>query len=251
MKTLVFLHGWGATANIWRRQVEAFSSPDNSVLTPTFPTWEVSWLVNYLQKLPLPDTVLVGWSLGGMLLLDALSQMTFTPAGLVLVAAPASFCERLDHPHGQPRTVVRALRRTVRKDLHRGLLDFASRCLAPGEANFSEEIYHDFQPQENGADLAAGLDYLINTDLRPQLSMIPARVLIIQGDQDDIVPLAQSEILQHYLKDARMVRIEGAGHAPFFTRANEFNGILKGFLGEGGKEQRPRSSLPKTPPPIQ
>ena len=232
MKTLVFFHGWGATGNSWRRQVEAFSSPDITVLTPTFPVWEVSWLEEYLQTLPLAETVLVGWSLGGMLLLETLSQKPVTPAGLVLVATPASFCERPDHPHGQPRAVVRALRRTVREDPHRGLLDFAGRCLAPGEENFREEIFQDFQPRENGLDLAAGLDYLINTDLRPQLSRVPAGALIIQGDQDSIVPPAQAETLRHDLGDARLVRIPGAGHAPFLTRAREFNEIMERIVGE-------------------
>jgi pimeloyl-[acyl-carrier protein] methyl ester esterase len=250
MKTLVLLHGWGATGNIWRRQVEAFSSRGITLLTPTFPTWEVSWLVDFLQELSLPDTILVGWSLGGMLLLEALSQELVAPGALVLVATPASFCERPDLPYGQPRAVVRALRRTVREDRRRGLLDFASRCLVPGEENFQEEISQDFQPQENGADLAAGLDYLINTDLRSQLSRIPAGALIIQGDQDNIVPPAQTEALRHYLKDARMVRIPGAGHAPFLTRAGEFNEVLKGYLRERARVRGPlpppSNSLPQS-----
>jgi pimeloyl-[acyl-carrier protein] methyl ester esterase len=233
LKTLVFLHGWGATGNIWRRQVEAFSSPGMTVLTPTFPAWEVSWLVEYLQTLPLAETWLVGWSLGGMLLVEALSQKPVTPAGLVLVATPASFCERPDHPHGQPRAVVRALRRTVRQDPRRGLLDFADRCLAPGEGNFREEILEDFQPQENCPDLAAGLDYLINTDLRPQFSRVPAGALIVQGDQDTIVPMEQSEVLHHSLKDASLVRIPGTGHIPFLTRVGEFNEVVGEFLREG------------------
>jgi pimeloyl-[acyl-carrier protein] methyl ester esterase len=241
MKTLVFLHGWGTTGNIWRRQVEAFSGLDIAVLTPTFPAWGVPWLVGYLQELPLAETVLVGWSLGGMLLLEALGQGLVRPGGLVLVATPASFCARPDHPCGQPRAVVRALRRTVREDPHRGLADFAGRCLAPGEVNFQEEILQDFQPQENGADLAAGLDYLINTDLRPKLSRIPSRALIIQGDQDNIVPPAQAEALRHYLIDARMVRIPGAGHAPFLTQAEAFNEVVGEFMREGA---RGRGSLP-------
>ena len=232
MKTLVFLHGWGATGNIWRRQVEAFVSPDITVATPTFPTWEVSWLSQYLRTVPLAETVLAGWSLGGMLLLEVLSRNPVTPAGLILVATPASFCERPDYPYGQPRAVVRALRRTVRKDAGRGLADFANRCLAPGEEHFREEIFREFQPQKNGADLAAGLDYLINTDLRPHLSMIPADAMIIQGDQDAIVSPAQSEIFQCSCKDARVVRLPGAGHAPFLTRAKEFNKVVGEFLQE-------------------
>jgi pimeloyl-[acyl-carrier protein] methyl ester esterase len=233
MKTLVLLHGWGVTGKIWRRQVEAFSGQGLTVLTPTFPAWEVPWLAGYLQELPLAETVLVGWSLGGMLLLEALSQESFIPGGLILVATPASFCERPDYPSGQPRATVRALRRAVREDPRRGLDDFASRCLTPGEANFQKEILQDFQLQENGADLAAGLDYLLNTDLRPQLPGIPPGALIIQGDQDAIVPPKQTEILQQHLKDAQVVKLPGAGHAPFITQAVAFNEVMRKIVGGG------------------
>jgi pimeloyl-[acyl-carrier protein] methyl ester esterase len=243
MNPLVFLHGWGASGHIWRRQAEAFGGRAMEVLAPTFPSWTVSWLADYLKKIPLAGSVLVGWSLGGMLLLETLGQELFIPAGLVLVAAPASFCQQPDHPWGQPRAVVRSLRRAVREDPRRGLADFAGRCLAPGEMNLTREILQDFQPQANGADLAAGLDYLLNTDLRPRLAGMPAGALIIQGDDDAIVPPGQTEFLQENLKDARMVRIPGAGHAPFLTRALEFNEILKNFLREG--------AAPPGPPPNQ
>ena len=242
MNTLVFLHGWGADGNIWRGQAEEFSRQGFAVLTPTFPVWEVSWLTGYLQELPLADTVVVGWSLGGMLLLESLAQEHFEPAGLVLVATPASFCQRPDHPWGQPQSVLRALRRAVHSNSGNGLADFASRCLAPGEANFQEDLRHDFQPRANGADLGRGLDYLLHADLRPQLARVPAEALIIQGEEDAIVPPAQADFLGRHLKGARMVKIPEAGHIPFFTRAEEFNEVLKEVLREGPGEHDPRPS---------
>jgi pimeloyl-[acyl-carrier protein] methyl ester esterase len=112
-----------------------------------------------------------------------------------------------------------------------GLADFAGRCLAPGEADFREKIIQDFQPREDGADLAGGLDYLLNTDLRPQMPGIPQGALIIQGEEDAIVPPEQAGILGKYLKNARVVRLPGAGHAPFLTRVAEFNQILEKTMG--------------------
>jgi pimeloyl-[acyl-carrier protein] methyl ester esterase len=237
MNTLVFLHGWGADGNIWRRQVEAFSGQGFTVLSPSFPVWEVPWLVDYLQELPLAETVLVGWSLGGMLLLEALAQKPLEPAGLVLVATPASFCQRSDHPFGQPPAVVRALRRAVRVDARRGLADFASRCLAPGEANFQGQLLQEFQPRAQGADLAAGLDYLLHADLRPRLSRVPDGALVIQGEKDAIVPPAQADLLGQHLKNAQIVRFPEAGHVPFFTRAEKFSEVIEDFLREGARRR--------------
>lgn len=236
MTSLVLLHGWGARGSIWRRQVEAFSGKEVTVKAPTIPVWEARWLSEYLQDLPLAETILVGWSLGGMLLLEALAETPGTPAGLVLVATPASFCQRPDYPWGQPRTVVRAMRRALRENSRPVLADFATRCLAPDEAGFREEMLGEFRFRENGADLAAGLDYLLETDLRPRLPRAPAEVLLVQGEQDGIVPPQQARVLQQHFKNARVVGLSGAGHAPFLTQAEAFNEILKEFLREEARE---------------
>ncbi|MGQ9688261.1 MAG: alpha/beta fold hydrolase [Desulfobaccales bacterium] len=229
---LVFIHGWGTTGSVWVQQLKALADQRARVLAPTLPTWEVSRLAHFLQNHPLPETVAVGWSLGGMLLVEALSRLAEKPAALVLVATPACFCQRPDYPWGQPAAAVRALRRTIRRDVKRGLLDFAGRCLAPGEADFQGDFTREFQAPSPDADLAAGLDYLLSTDLRPRLAAIRGRCFIVQGEEDRIVPPEQAEVLQRFLPGARLIRFPGAGHAPFFTQADEFNT----FMGEVCRE---------------
>ena len=80
MTTLVFFHGWGASGRVWERQAAAFGDR-MPVLTPTVPVWEVGWFSEYLRGLDLQECLLVGWSLGGMLLLEALSRLTDPPPG--------------------------------------------------------------------------------------------------------------------------------------------------------------------------
>ncbi len=59
----------------------------------------------------------MGWSLGGMLLLEALSGLTDpSPGGLVLVGVAPVFTRRPDYPWGQPPAVVRAMRRALTKN---------------------------------------------------------------------------------------------------------------------------------------
>jgi pimeloyl-[acyl-carrier protein] methyl ester esterase len=250
MKTLVFFHGWGVGGRIWRRQAEVFASQGVRVLTPDVPTWEVPWLTAYLHTLPLAETVLAGWSLGGMLLLEALSREDILPGGLILVAASASFIQRPDYPVGQAPAAVRALRRAVRADIRRGLADFAGRCLAPGEADFQEAMLQEFMPRENGADLAAGLDYLLTADLRPCLSRIRGRCLILQGDRDAVALPAQAEVLRRGLADARVVKFPGAGHAPFITQAADFNEVVQNFLKERAGVGASRSPDPQLSPEL-
>ena len=233
MKTLVFLHGWGASGRIWERQAEAFQAR-RPVLTPTIPAWEVSWVKDFLKDLPLPDCLLVGWSLGGMLLVEALAELEARPAALVLAGVAASFCPRADYPLGQPPGGVRAMRRAVKIDAGRVVGDFARQCLAPGESSFLPELLERMQPGQSPEELARGLDYLLARDLRPDLARLNGgRVTIIQGDQDRITAAAQAQFLHRRLPGSRLKIIAGAGHLPFFTRAAEFNEVLEEILGGG------------------
>ena len=122
-----------------------------------------------MTRLPLEETVLVGWSLGGMLLLEALGQLAGPPpAATVLVGVAPVFCQRPGHPWGQPVASVRAMRLGLRSDPTRVLTDFLASCLAPGEESFRDEAAAGFDFTADPAHLALlsqGLDYLRDKDL--------------------------------------------------------------------------------------
>jgi pimeloyl-[acyl-carrier protein] methyl ester esterase len=226
MKSLVLLHGWGATEAIWGRQVEAFERMVE-VWTPRLPEWDAGWLTTFLADLDLPQSILVGWSLGGMLLLETLAGLrSLTPAAVVLVGVAPVFCQRPDHPWGQPEAAVRAMRRALRRDAAQVVADFAAACLAPGEEAFRQEAAAGFEAAADPGHLAQGLDYLREKDLRGLLPRTPGPVIIIQGEQDGIVDPSQAEFLKEHLPGANLHVMAGAGHLPFLTQAEAFKSIL-------------------------
>jgi pimeloyl-ACP methyl ester carboxylesterase len=230
MTTLVFFHGWGASGRVWERQAAAFGGR-MPVLTPTLPVWEADWLAEYLRGLNLPACLLVGWSLGGMLLLEALSRLTDPPpGGMVLVGVAPVFTQRPDYPWGQPPGVVRAMRRGVIKNPSQVLAAFAEQCLAPGETAFASQAREAFAVPVAAGTLAAGLDYLLQRDLRLLLSRLPAGAVVIQGQADRIVDPGQGRFLKENLPGARLHLLPAAGHLPFLTQAAAFNGILETCL---------------------
>jgi pimeloyl-[acyl-carrier protein] methyl ester esterase len=232
VKTLALFHGWGASGRSWQRQVEALAGRA-AVLAPDIPAWETGWLRAYLETIPLAESVLVGWSLGGMLLLEVLATLgSPAPAGLVLVGGAASFGVRPDYPHGQPAAAMRAMRRALKGNPGRVLAQFAGSCLAPGEEAFREEVLDLFASPPHPENLAPGLDYLLQRDLRACLAHIMAGAVLIQGEQDAIVPAAQARFLAAQLPGARLHLLPNAGHVPFVTQAPAFNQILAGMLGE-------------------
>ena len=201
------------------------------VITPTAPVWEVGWFTEYLAGLDLKASLLVGWSLGGMLLLEAISRLTDpNPGGLVLVGVAPVFTRRPDYPWGQPPGVVRAMRRALGMNPAQVLAGFAHQCLAPGEAVFASQAQESFAVPGAAGTLAAGLDYLQQCDLRPLLPRLPAGAVVIQGQSDRIVDPAQGRFLQEQLPGARFHLLPAAGHLPFLTQAVAFNGILETCL---------------------
>ncbi len=243
MKTLVLFHGWGAAGSIWRWQVEAFGSRLR-VLAPDTGAWEPGWFRQYLSELPLPESVLVGWSLGGMLLIQTLTQYEGpAPGGLVLTGVAASFCRRPDFPYGQPAAGVRAMRRALRDNPGEVLRKFARSCLAPGEEAFGIEAEAAFQSPAHPENLAAGLDYLLGQDLSRSLRRLPGEPVIVQGAADRIVAASQAKFIHQQLPGSRLHLLPGAGHLPFLTQAAAFNGILERMLGG-----RPGTEGPCPPP---
>jgi pimeloyl-[acyl-carrier protein] methyl ester esterase len=230
MTTLVFFHGWGASGGVWEPQAAAFGGRI-PVLTPTAPVWEVGWFAEFLGGLDLQECLLVGWSLGGMMLLEAISHLTDPPPnGLVLVGVAPVFTRRPDYPWGQPPGVVRAMRRGLTENPPQVLAEFAEQCLAPGEAAFASQAREVFAVPAAAGTLAAGLDYLLHQDLRPLLPGLPAGAVVIQGQADRIVDPAQGHFLQEQLPGAQLHFLPAAGHLPFLTQAAAFNGILETCL---------------------
>jgi len=200
------------------------------VLAPDIPAWDPTWVKTYLSRLPLEDLVMVGWSLGGMLLLEALADLQAEPGALVLVAAAASFCRRSGYSCGQPAAAVRAMRRGLLDNHGAVVREFALNCLAPSEEAFREEVLGFFEFQSGPEHLAAGLDFLLRQDCRGRLGEIQGWVVIVQGEADGIVPAAQARFLHEGLAGSRLHFFPDAGHLPFLTRAGEFNEILQGVF---------------------
>lgn len=67
-------------------------------------------------------------------------------------------------------------------------------------------------------------------DLRPNLHSLRLPTLIIHGDRDALVPLADARRLAETLPEAHLVILEGAGHVPTLTRPQAVAASLSDFL---------------------
>jgi pimeloyl-ACP methyl ester carboxylesterase len=72
----------------------------------------------------------------------------------------------------------------------------------------------------------------ISIDLRDDLNRITQPALIIHGDADVIAPLESARWLADTLPNARLIVLEGAGHAPIMTRPHDVAREIRRFLGD-------------------
>lgn len=239
MTSLVFLHGWGQSARVWHEQRTHFS-PDWPVCTPNFPghggtpdAQMSEWLNILIAGLP-ESSLLVGWSLGGMLAIQMAALSPQKIAGLVLVSTTPCFRNGTDWDAGCSDAIF--------KNFESGLQDHAARTISRffalmlhGEVLSRPEfnaIVRDAVDRSHPASadgLRQGLTLLRELDLRNVLTGIKAPCLIMHGDQDAVVPLAAGEHLDGHIPGATFERFEGCGHAPFLTQPAKFNQLLEGW----------------------
>lgn len=78
------------------------------------------------------------------------------------------------------------------------------------------------------------LDCTASFDLRPHLGAIRCPTLVVTAEQDRVMPPARSRSLVAAVPGARLVRVDGSGHALVAERPDELARICLSFLREVG-----------------
>jgi pimeloyl-ACP methyl ester carboxylesterase len=89
------------------------------------------------------------------------------------------------------------------------------------------------------------LDAMTGYPLRDRLGEIGAPTLVVWGELDRLVPVADAGEFEWLIPNARKVVYEDTGHLVMLERPDRFNTDLRTFLGEAAGSQTPWSS-PRT-----
>ena len=238
---LVFLHGIGGAARAWREQLLAFgkryralawdmpgyggSAPLAAASIATL----ADALQDFLQQIGASRPVLVGHSIGGMIVQQWLTRHPRAAAAVVLAqTSPAfgkaegdwqrQFIEARLGPLDRGET-MKSLAPTLVKELVGDApdatgMEVARECMA----NVPEASYR------------AMMLALLGFDQRKALAEIAIPTLVLSGSKDKNAPAPMMAKMATYIPSSIYVELEGAGHLVNLERPKAFQAALDQFL---------------------
>ncbi|MEI7027001.1 alpha/beta fold hydrolase [Paenibacillus sp. y28] len=278
MLNMLWVHGWGASPELWRQDVERELPQHCHVFFSYKGCRTIAEARHRLlevlnrgqgeasiedQAAPGQPWVVVGWSLGGLLALDALHQdrcraerltesaesfpaarpvaldgaqrtadresiHAGSPHRLILVDSTLRFADR-DRSRGWPPRVLARMREQLAVSPQETLEQFARSMFTAAELQqpVVSALLQLWCSDMNPELLLDGLGYLEATDLTP-IWPLSARIQVhwIHGGSDSICP--QGAIPAETAAEALL--LPDAGHAPFLTSPERFYAGIRSFL---------------------
>ena len=238
---LVFLHGIGGAARAWRGQLGAFgdryraiawdmpgyggSAPLAAVSIATL----AGALQDFLGQIGATRPILVGHSIGGMVVQEWLVKYPTIAAAVVLAQTSPAFGKA---DGDWQKSFI---------DARLGPLDRGETMVSLAPALVSELVGDnpDTSGMELGRDCMAGVPEasyracmlaLLGFDRRHALQEIKVPTLVLSGSKDKNAPAPMMAKMAGFIPSASYVELEGIGHLANLERPDAFNSTLDQFL---------------------
>jgi len=253
---VIFIHGWGLNSAVWQPTIKQLA-PHCEITTIDLPgfglnaehsmsPYTLTKVVDKIQATIEKPSIILGWSLGGLVATELALQYPKKVIGLVTVASSPCFVAKEanesdvnnqndEWPGIQPN-VLKMFHQQLAKDTKKTIDGFL-KIQAMGSPHVRQDIktirdlvmQHDL-PTKNTLDESLAL--LETVDLRQQLSSIQVPCLRLYGKLDSLVPKAAIALINELMPNSEHYVFEKASHAPFISHPDEFNDVLLAWLKE-------------------
>ena len=180
-----------------------------------------------------PAAVWLGWSLGGVIALQAALDLPEQVRALAMLCASPCFVRNDQWQHAISPEILQQFVIDLRED-HRGTLERFLALEALGSDSAQEDLRHlrrdTFAEQPPSAHaLCEGIEVLEHTDLRARVHELARPSAWIAGRRDRLVPWQAMQWSANACGGA-FTCIRGGGHAPFIGHADEMVAALEPLL---------------------
>jgi non-heme chloroperoxidase len=255
---IVFHHGWPLSGDDWDTQMLYFLGKGYRVIAHDRRGHGRSAQVSdghdmdhyaadltaVVEHLDLRNAVHIGHSTGGGEVARYVAQygqrQSRIAAAVLISAVPPIMVKTADNPGGLPIEVFDGLRKSLADNRAQFYLDFASNPFygfnRPGAKPIPGVIQNWWRQGMMGSAKAHydGIKAFSETDFNDDLKKITVPVLVMHGDDDQIVPYADSAPLSaKLLKNGTLKTYKGFPHGMPATNADTINADLLAFLRSG------------------
>jgi len=229
-KQLIFVHGAGGDHRTWVYQMSYFRG-QYAVYAVDLPGHgfsggegfsEIEKYADFIKKflivLGLKDSILIGHSMGGAIILMVALNPIEHLKGLVLVGSGARlrvnpmFLEKFKEINEESAELF--CKYAFAEECDKNLIDASKEMIYRTK---SEVFYNDFVACDK-------------FDIMQELYRIEVPVLVIGSTEDKMTPLKYSEYLNKNIKGSELSIIEGAGHMLMMEKYKEVNQAIGNWL---------------------
>ena len=215
-RNIVLLHGWGADITLYAGMIKALSAY-SKVYALDMPgvgksdeppcAWSVDdytdLVTDFIKAMGIKKADLIGHSFGGRVITKLMNrpQLPCEVDKIVFIDTAGI------KPKKKLKTRLKVRKYKIAKKL------FANRLM-----NY---LYPDY---------VETLVKVVNEDLTPLLSGIKRPVLLIWGENDNVTPLSDAQLMEKLIPDSGLYVVKGAGHFSFLERPGEVYAALKNYF---------------------
>jgi pimeloyl-[acyl-carrier protein] methyl ester esterase len=240
---LLLLHGWGLHGGVWdtlmpkltlQLRVTRVDLPGHGRSRSIPMPHSLTELTLQTMAAVPPGAVVLGWSLGGLVALEAALRMPQRMRGLILANSTPRFVTAEDWPHAMPPEQLREFADGLGQDYQETLRRFLSLQVRGDESaraslrELRDALFAHGEPDT--ASLATGLEILKDSDLRSKLKNVSVPTLVVAGGYDRLTPAAASEYMAAHILGAKLEVLPNSAHAPFISHPDAFVSAVLGFI---------------------
>jgi non-heme chloroperoxidase len=249
---VVLIHGYPLSGRAWEKQVPMLLDDGRRVITydrrgfgrssQTAMGYDYDTFANdlhvLLESLDLHDVILIGHSMGTGEVTRYLARYGSARVAKGVLISPIMpfLLQTSDNPDGLPASLFDGFIDSARQDSAawmKGFLDNFFNIDKFRGTLVSDQYYQSCWNLAVSASTIAAVACISTweTDFRADLPKIGVPMLVIQGDDDRVLPFPKTgQRLPGLLKDVQLVTIDQGPHAIAWTHADQVNAALQKFI---------------------
>ncbi|MFC5409702.1 alpha/beta fold hydrolase [Larkinella bovis] len=235
---IVLLHGHGVNASIWDA-LQASLSGDYSVVKPDFSAQThhetieayAEDLFSQLRAAEVQACVLVGHSMGGYIALAFAEQHPDLVRGLVLLNSTA-FADTDEKKQARQKTVESLQEKGTAPFIEQTVPKMFGERFGQNRADEVQKYVSQFSTLPTEALIAGVKSIAARPDRVAVLQKATFPVLLIAGQQDQLVPFDKSQELFDQVPQAETVVLKNAGHLGVIESPEEVTKAIQDFIGK-------------------